>query len=59
MSDDCECDQCRLARLLLEFKRSGADPMAILSMVADVIEVLYEVELVTFDGEYLNSGVVH
>jgi len=49
MADDditCDCDQCRLASLILEFKQKGADPIAILTMVGEILQVLYGVEVV-------------
>ena len=44
---DCDCDSCKMGRLFIEYKRKGADPIAILAMVGEVLGVLYGVEIIS------------
>lgn len=43
---DCDCDTCKMGRLFIEYKMKGADPMAILAMVSEVLGVLYGVDII-------------
>ena len=43
--EECDCDTCKLGRLMVEFKQKGADPEVVLEMVQDVMAVVFSVDL--------------